>query len=61
MFIYLLNGEVVKVPVSLALNQSCNNKFMEVVKEKDEGTRVLYNNQIVGAHYCKTIKGEWVR
>jgi hypothetical protein len=61
MFIYLVNGEVAKVPVSLALNQDCNNKFLEMVKEKDDGTKVLYNDQIVGVHYCKTINGEWVR
>ena len=31
MILHLLNGEVAKIPVALALNQSCNDKFITMV------------------------------
>ena len=43
MILHLLNGEVAKIPVALALNQSCNDKFITMVKEDSIGTSVYYN------------------
>ena len=41
MFLHLLNGEVAKVPVSLMLNQSCNDKFIEMVEEDSKGNTII--------------------
>ena len=59
MFLHLLNGEVAKVPVTLLLNQSCNDKFLEMIQPDD--TRILYKGVEVYAHYCKKGTGEYVR
>ena len=61
MFLHLLNGEVAKVPVSLMLNQSCSDKFIEMVEEDSKGTSVYYKGVQVYAHYCKKGTGEYVR
>ena len=61
LFIYLINGEVEKVPVTLAVDQTCTDKLMEMVTTNEEETRILYKKQIVFAHYCKTEDVEWIR
>ena len=58
MILHLLNGEVAKVPVSLMLNQSCNDKFIEMIQSDD--TRVLYKGVEVWSYYCKKGTGEFV-
>ena len=58
MILHLLNGEVAKVPVSLMLNQSCNDKFIEMIQSDD--TRILYKGVEVWAYYCKKGTGEFV-
>ena len=61
MILHLLNGEVAKIPVALALNQSCNDKFITMVEEDSIGTSVYYNGVKVWAYYCKEGNGEWVK
>ena len=61
MILHLLNGEVAKIPVALALNQSCNDKFIEMVQPNETETGVLYKGVQVYAHYCKKGTGEWVK
>ena len=58
MILHLLNGEVAKVPVSLMLNQSCNDKFIEMIQSDD--TRILYKGVEVWSYYCKKGTGEFV-
>ena len=58
MILHLLNGEVAKVPVSLMLNQSCNDKYIEMIQSDD--TRVLYKGVEVWSYYCKKGTGEFV-
>ena len=58
MILHLLNGEVAKVPVSLMLNQSCNDKFIEMIQSDD--TRLLYKGVEVWSYYCKKGTGEFV-
>jgi hypothetical protein len=60
-FIFLLNGQTEKVPTILFEGQKCQDKFMEIVITNKIKSRVLYKNHIVWAHYCKSIKGEWVQ
>ena len=61
MILHLLNGEVAKIPVALALYQSCNDKFITIVKEDSIGTSVYYNGVQVWSYYCKKGTGEWVK
>ena len=60
-FLHLINGEVAKVPISLALSQGCSDKVTELVTIKEEGNEILYKGKTVFAYYCKTTKGEWVK
>jgi hypothetical protein len=56
----LVNGELAKVPVSLALKHaSCSKAFEQVVQQSD--TAITFNNKAVGAYYCKKGTGEWVQ
>jgi hypothetical protein len=32
MFLYLVNGQVERIPVTLYESQNCDDKFMEIVK-----------------------------
>ena len=59
MIIYLMGGEIVKLPVSLAEGQTCSDRFMELVRPLD--VNVLYQNKIVFLYYCQTGKGEWIK
>ena len=61
MILHLLNGEVAKIPVALALIQSCNDKFITMVKEDSIGTSVYYNGVQVWSYYCKKGTGEYVK
>ena len=61
MILHLLNGEVAKIPVALALNQSCNDKFITMVEEDSIGTSVYYNGVQVWSYYCKKGTGEYVK
>ena len=60
-FIYLTTGEIYKVPISLGLGQTCNEKLMKLVKTNEEGTGIFYKGKQVMLHYCKDGNGEWVR
>tara|TARA_Y100001951_G_C11178725_1_gene204639 strand:- start:11 stop:214 length:204 start_codon:yes stop_codon:yes gene_type:complete len=59
-FLHLINGEAVKVPVTLMLSQSCSDKVIELVTINEEGNEILYKGKTVFGYYCKTTKGEWV-
>ena len=56
----LVNGELAKVPVSLALKQASCSKALESVVQKTD-TAITFNNTPVGAYYCKKGTGEWVQ
>ena len=60
MILHLLNGELAKIPVSLALNQSCNDKFLEIVQVDSKGTSVYYKGTLVRAVHCRKGTGEFV-
>ena len=61
MLLYLISGDVVKLPITLTADQSCSDKFMEIVQPTEVGIGVLYKGVQVWAHYCKKCNGEWVR
>ena len=58
MIIYLMGGEIVKLPVTLAVGQTCSDRFMELVRPLD--VSVVYREKIVLLYYCQTGGGEWV-
>ena len=61
MFLYLISGDVVKLPVTLTTYQSCSDKFMELVQPTEVGTSVLYKGVEVWAVSCHKGNGEWVK
>ena len=61
MVLYLMSGDVVKLPVTLITDQSCSDKFIELVQPTEEGTSVLYKGVDVWAVSCRKGNGEWVR
>ena len=58
MIIYLMGGEIVKLPVSLAEGQTCSDRFMELVQPLE--VSVVYQEKIVLLYYCQKGGGEWV-
>ena len=61
MLLYLINGEVTKLPVTLTADQSCSDKFIELVQPTEVGTSVLYKGVEVWAVSCHKGTGEWVK
>lgn len=61
MVLYLMSDDVVKLPITLATDQSCSDKLISIVKEDSIGTSVYYKGKQVLAYYCKKGNGEWVR
>ena len=61
MLLYLISGDVVKLPVTLTADQSCSDKLIQMVQEDSIGTSVYYKGKQVLAYYCKKGTGEYVR
>ena len=61
MLLYLMSGDVVKLPITLTAGQSCSDKFMELVQPTEVGTTVLYKCVEVWAVSCHKGNCEWVR
>ena len=59
MIIYLMGGEIVKLPVSLAEGQTCSDRFMELVQPLD--VSVVYQEKIVLLYYCQGGGGRLIR
>ena len=61
MVLYLISGDVVKLPVTLTADQSCSDKLIELTQPTEVGTTVLYKGVEVWAVSCHKGNGEWVR
>ena len=61
MILYLSNGSVVKLPITLTADQSCTNKLIQMVQPDSIGTSVFYKEKRVFAYYCKKYTGEYVK
>ena len=61
MLLYLVSGDVVRLPVTLTADQSCSDKLISIVQEDSIGTSVYYKGKQVLAYYCKKGNGEWVK
>ena len=58
MVMYLLSGDIIKLPVSLAESQTCSDRFMELVQPLE--VSVVYQEKIVLLYYCQKGGGELV-
>ena len=61
MFLYLMSGDVVKLPITLTADQSCSDKLISITQEDSIDTSVYYKGKQVLAYYCKKGTGEWVK
>ena len=61
MILYLASDDVAKLPITLATDQSCSDKLIQMVQEDSIGTSVYYKGKQVLAYYCKKGTGEYVR
>ena len=61
MVLYLMRDDVVKLPITLTADQSCSDKFIELVQPTEVGTSVLYKGVEVWAVSCHKGTGEWIR
>ena len=59
MVMYLLSGDIIKLPVSLAEGQTCSDRFMELVRPLE--VSVVYQEKIVLLYYCQTGGGRLIR
>ena len=60
MLLYLASGDMIKLPVTLAADQSCSDKLISISQEASIGTSVYYKGKQVLAYYCKKGNGEYV-
>jgi len=57
----LTNGELAKVPVSLAIQQAtCNDAFNKKVLSLMPGDDIMWKGVPVGAYYCKSGTGGYI-
>ena len=60
-FLHLLNGEVAKIPVGLALNKvTCETAFYRVIDKNEDKNTFHYKGVEIMVYYCKNNKGEWI-
>ena len=59
MVMYLLSGDIIKLPVSLSAGQTCSDRFMELIQPLD--VSVVYQEKMVLLYYCQTGGGRLVR
>jgi len=58
--LYLVNSDVVKLPITLTADQSCSDKLIQIVQPNSIGTSVFYKGKQVLAYYCKKGTGEYI-
>ena len=60
-FLHLLNGEVAKIPVGLALNKvTCETAFYRVIDKNEDQKAIHYKGVEILGYYCKNHKGDWI-
>ena len=59
--LHLLNGEVAKIPVGLAVNQlTCETALLRVIDEDENQNAFHYKGVEILGYYCKNNKGDWI-
>ena len=60
-FLHLLNGEVAKIPVGLALNKvTCETAIYRVIDKNEDKNTFHYKGVEIFVYYCKNNKGDWI-
>lgn len=57
-YIWLVGGEIVRVPTLLHENQNCLDRLLELTINNKENNKILFKNKVVQAYYCETIIGK---
>ena len=59
--LHLLNGEIAKIPVGLALNKvTCYNALYRVIDKNEDQKAIHYKGVEILGYYCKNYKGDWI-
>ena len=53
--LYLVSGDVVKLPITLTADQSCSDKLIQIVQPNSIGTSVFYKGKQVLAYLYKKL------
>jgi hypothetical protein len=59
LFLIIMNGELIKMPVVMELDQSCSDIFIKII-DKNNLKTIAFRNREIFAYYCKTHKGDWI-
>lgn len=57
-YIWLVGGEIVRVPTLLNEDQNCLDRLLELTTQNKNNNRILFKNKVVKAYYCQPIIGE---
>jgi len=61
LIIHLLNGEIAKIPMGIAISElTCSGALEKIVDTPESKTAIAYNGVQVVAYYCKNTKGDWI-
>ena len=59
--LHLLNGEVAKIPVGLAVNQlTCETALIRVIDKNEDQEAIHYKGVEILGYYCNDNKGNWI-
>jgi hypothetical protein len=59
--LHLLNGEIAKIPVGLAVNQlTCETALLRVMDKHEDKNTFHYKGVEILGYYCKNNKGDWI-
>ena len=59
--LHLLNGEIAKIPVGLAVNQlTCETALLRVIDKDENQEAIQYKGVEILGYYFKNNKGNWI-
>ena len=59
--LHLLNGEIAKIPIGLAVNQlTCETALLRVIDKDENQEAIHYKGVEILGYYCKNNKGDWI-
>lgn len=57
-YIWLVGGEVVRIPTLIHEDQNCLDKILELTVDNKNNNRILFKNKVVQAYDCQPIFGD---
>ena len=59
--LHLINGEIAKIPVGLAVNNlTCYTALTRVIDKNKDKNVIHYKGVEILGYYCKDQKGDWI-